>query len=150
MNSKYDNWGWFDGIAAEGAFERVTEASPGPVPPRVVGEPYPNWTGLEWVALPYFEPPEPEVLPPPAPPVPQQVSRAQGKAALILAGLWESVLAHVADIPDPVEKALAEVALHDATTWERSSPFLSRAAAALGLTSEQLDALFIQAGGIAL
>ena len=64
MNSKYDTWGWFDGIAAEGEFERVTEASPGPVPPRVVGELYPNWTGHEWVALPYVGPvPLPEVDP---------------------------------------------------------------------------------------
>jgi hypothetical protein len=64
MKSKYDAWGWFDGIAAEGEFERVTEASPGTVPPRVVGELYPNWTGLEWVALPYVEPePLPEVDP---------------------------------------------------------------------------------------
>ena len=62
MNSKYDTWGWFDGIAAEGEFERVTEVSPGPVPPRVVGELYPNWTGREWVALPYVEPePLPDV-----------------------------------------------------------------------------------------
>ena len=150
MNSKYDNWGWFDGIAAEGEFERVTEASPGPVPQRLVGELYPNWTGHEWVALPYFEPPEPEVLPPEAPPVPQQVSRAQGKAALILAGLWEPVLAHVAGIPDPIKKALAEVALHDAATWDRNSPSLNAAAAGLGLTDEQLDSLFIQASEIAL
>ena len=64
MNSKYDTWGWFDGIAAEGEFERVTEVSPGPVPPRVVGELYPNWTGREWVALPYVEPePLPDVDP---------------------------------------------------------------------------------------
>lgn len=64
MNSKYDTWGWFDGIAAKGEFERVTEISPGPVPPRVVGELYPNWTGHEWVALPYVEPePLPEIDP---------------------------------------------------------------------------------------
>lgn len=87
---------------------------------------------------------------PSQPVVPQQVTKAQGKAALILAGLWEPVLDHVAQIPDPVEKALAEVALHDATTWERSSPFLNAAAAGLGLTVAQLDELFIQAGGIAL
>ena len=41
-------------------------------------------------------------------------------------------------------------ALNDTLTWERSSPFLNAAAAGLGMTDEQLDALFIQAAGIAL
>src|SRR5690554_1861716 len=45
--------------------------------------------------------------PPPAPPyVPQQVTRAQGKAALIAAGLWDAVLGYVDGIADPTEKAL--------------------------------------------
>ena len=90
---------------------------------------------------------------PPAPEpvyVPQQIARAQGKAALIMQGLWGAVLDYVASIQDPTQRALAGVALHDTLTWERSSPFLNAAAAGLGMTDEQLDALFIQAGGIAL
>lgn len=82
--------------------------------------------------------------------VPQQITRAQGKAALIMQGLWGAVLEQVAAIQDPIQRALAEVALNDTLTWERSSPFLNAAAAGLGMTDEQLDALFIQAGGIAL
>lgn len=91
--------------------------------------------------LPYVEPPEP---------VPQQITRAQGKAALIMQGLWGAVLGYVASMQDPTQRALAEVALNDTLTWERSSPFLNAAAAGLGVTDEQLDALFIQAAGIAL
>lgn len=90
---------------------------------------------------------------PPAPepePVPQQITRAQGKAALIMQGLWGAVLDYVASIQDPTQRALAEVALNDTLTWGRSSPFLNSAAARLGMTGEQLDALFIQAAGIAL
>ena len=92
-----------------------------------------------------YVPPEPEPEP-----VPQQITRAQGKAALIMQGLWGAVLDYVAAIQDPIQRALAEVALNDTLTWERSSPFLNAAAAGLCLTGEQLDALFIQAAGIAL
>ena len=92
-----------------------------------------------------YVPPEPEPVY-----VPQQITRAQGKAALIMQGHWQAVLDYVASIQDPTQRALAEVALNDTLTWERSSPFLNAAAAGLGVTDEQLDALFIQAGGIAL
>ena len=92
-----------------------------------------------------YVPPEPEPVY-----VPQQITRAQGKAALIMQGLWGAVLDYVAAIQDPTQRALAEVALHDTLTWERSSPFLNAAAAGLGMTDEQLDALLIQAAGIAL
>ena len=92
-----------------------------------------------------YVPPEPQPIP-----VPQQVSRAQGKAALIMQGHWQAVLDYVASIQDPTQRALADVALNDTLTWERSSPFLNAAVAGLGMTDEQLDALFIQAGGIAL
>lgn len=82
--------------------------------------------------------------------VPAQVSRAQGKAALITAGLWDSVVAYVAGIADVTERALAEVALYDTQDWRRDSPFLATAAAALGLTDQQLDDLFVAAAAIVL
>lgn len=92
-----------------------------------------------------YVPPEPQPIT-----VPQQITRAQGKAALIMQGHWQAVLDYVASIQDPTQRALADVALNDTLTWERSSPFLNATAAGLGMTDEQLDALFIQAGGIAL
>jgi len=82
--------------------------------------------------------------------VPQMVSRAQVKVALIQAGLWAQVLAFVAAIPDPVERAVAEVALNDTSEWRRDSPFLAQAGAALGLTAEQLDDLFVAAAQVTL
>lgn len=88
-------------------------------------------------------PPEPE-------PVPYSVTRAQGKAALIMMGLWQSVLDYWASISDHVEKDLAGVALNDTTHWQRDSPFLNEAASALGLTQEQLDSLFKQAAEVEL
>lgn len=83
-------------------------------------------------------------------PAPASVSRAQGKAALIHAGIWSAVLDYVADIADPTEQALAEVALHDTIDWRRASPFLNSAAAALGLSGDDLDDLFRTASTIEL
>ncbi|WP_337223163.1 hypothetical protein [Delftia tsuruhatensis] len=83
-------------------------------------------------------------------PVPQAITRAQGKAALIQAGMWPQVLAFVASIEDPNEQLLAQVALNDTVTWERSSPFLARVAVALGLSEQQLDELFIAAAAVVL
>lgn len=86
----------------------------------------------------------------PPPPVPAEVTRAQGKAALIQAGLWSAVESYVEAISDPTDKALAEVALYDTLHWRRDSPFLNAAAVALGMTEQQLDDLFRQAAQIAL
>jgi len=86
----------------------------------------------------------------PQPVVPQEVSRAQGKAVLIQMGLWPQVLAFVAALPDDTQRALAEVALNDTQFWQRNSPFLNQAAAALGMTDAQLDALFVQADKVVL
>lgn len=93
---------------------------------------------------------EVETAQPPAQPVPQQVTRAQGKAVLIQMGLWQAVLDFVAAIQDPTQRALAEVALHDTQYWQRSSPFLNTAAAALGITQEQMDDLFVAASQVVL
>lgn len=82
--------------------------------------------------------------------IPQIVSRAQGKAALIQAGLWAGVLAYVDGITDAIQKALAEVALNDTTEWRRDSPFLNTAATALGLSGTDLDNLFVAGSQIHL
>lgn len=82
--------------------------------------------------------------------IPQQVTRAQGKAALIQAGIWPSVIDYMGRIEDQIERELAEVALNDTTHWQRSSPFLNQAAGALGVSQEQLDDLFLTASKIEL
>lgn len=93
--------------------------------------------------------------PPPTPPsqppqVPPAVSKAQGKTALINAGLWPAVLAAVAAIEDATQRQLAEVALHDTATWERTSPTLNALAYGLGMDDAQLDALFVAASQVQL
>lgn len=93
-----------------------------------------------------------EILPYDAPsaPVPQQITRAQGKIVLLQLGLWQPALDYVAGLTDPLAKATGEVALHDTTYWARSSPFLNAAAESLGLSSADLDALFVTASEIIL
>ena len=81
--------------------------------------------------------------------VPQSITRAQGKTALIGAGLWPAIEAFVNGIADPTEKALASVALHDTNEWRRDSPFLAQCAALLGLSELDLDGLFVAAAQVA-
>jgi len=83
-------------------------------------------------------------------PVPQQITRAQGKVVLIQMGLWPQLLAFVEAIEDPVEKAVAEVAINDTVYWQLNSPFLNQAATALDISQEQMDQLFIQASQVLL
>ena len=90
-----------------------------------------------------FMPPEPAPTP-----VPDVISRAQGKSTLIYMNLWSAVLQQVDAIEDATEKELALVALNDTQEWRRDSLFLNRMSNALGLTSEQLDQLFIDAAGV--
>lgn len=61
----------------------------------------------------------------------------QARAVLIQMGLMPQVEAIIAQA-DPIAKAAWEFA----TVFERSSPTLNSLAGALGLTDEQLDAMF--------
>lgn len=93
--------------------------------------------------FPDAQPPAPPEYVPEPPTVPAVVSRAKGKIVLIRAGLWQSVLDYVAAIPDPAQRAIAEVALHDTQEWSRNSPFMAAISSALGVTEEQMDQLFV-------
>ena len=83
-------------------------------------------------------------------PVPQAVSKAQGKAALIQGGFWGDVIGYRDSITDSIEQALFDVALNDTTEWRRDSPSLNAAAGAIGLTEQDMDALFTAASAIQL
>lgn len=141
-------------IDTDGVVRDMILAHHADVDPQALGRPA-DWTAIDgeggaigdtWTGTQFVRPPAPE----PEPIVPESVTRAQGKAALVQAQLWPGVLAYVAGIADPTQQALAEIALHDTLEWRRDSPFLAAAAAGLGLSSEQLDALFIAAEGIVL
>lgn len=87
----------------------------------------------------------PMLVDPPAvgQPVPEVVSRFQARAALHHAGLLPQAEAAVADA-DPITR----IAWQDAQEWRRDSPTIASIAAALGLTSEQVDDLFRAAAQI--
>jgi len=60
MNFFFDAWGWLSLVEIVG---RTTTIEPPAHGERVAGQPYPNWTGVEWVLVAYSEPPEPDTRP---------------------------------------------------------------------------------------
>jgi hypothetical protein len=89
-----------------------------------------SWNGSAVVANPL-----------PAATVPQTVSRFQGLAALSNAGLLTQAQAAVNASANP----LVALAWNNSATFDRQSPTMLGIAAALGLTSSQVDELFISA-----
>lgn len=79
---------------------------------------------------------------------PHSVTRAQARKALVLAGLFAEVQPAINAIQDPVQRQLVQIDWDDRVAFERDNPTLLQLAGALGLTAEQLDALFIQAGAL--
>jgi len=68
----------------------------------------------------------------------QPVTRAQGRLALYRAGYLEQLEAIIAQADMGVR-----IWYEDAQVWERTDPTLIAMGAALGLTSSQIDALFL-------
>ena len=92
-------------------------------------------------------PPDTDVLPyvAPAAPVPQAVSRFQGRAALLQAGYLDAIESYMAN---PATPRLTKIAWEDAQDWERNSPTVLAMLQLLGLSAAQGDQLFITAKGI--
>lgn len=125
-----------------GVVANVVEQAEAPGPDWTpAGDAGPGWVQVEDGSF---------VAPEHRPAVPHEISRAQGKIALLQAGLWAGALSFVAAIPDEQARAIAEVALHDTQTWSRDSSFMQTFASALGVTDEQMDRLFIAAAQIKL
>ena len=111
-------------------------------PPSVPADRVALWQGGQWA---FVLPPEDEDAEPPVAGVPQQVTRFQARAALHLAGLLPQVEALMAAPEAPM---LAKLAWQDALSFKRNSPTILALSTTLGLTDEQLDALFTTAAGI--
>ena len=91
------------------------------------------------------------IAPAPVPaPAPTSCTPAQGLIALYaLKQLTEqSILDAIAQIPDPVLRYTATIGYQRATTWQRGSATITTMAQLLGLTDEDLDALFVYAVGV--
>ena len=84
------------------------------------------------------------VRPSVAPAVPHEVTMRQARQALILAELDEAVEAAINAIPGVAGK-LARAEWDKSQTVQRARPLVNQLGAALGLTPQQIDALFITA-----
>jgi hypothetical protein len=85
----------------------------------------------------------------PVPPgVPKSAPRKQARQALVLAGLYEQAIAAIAAIPDAQQRLLAQIEWDDSPAYERQSPLVRQVGAALGLSDEQIDNLFVTASTI--
>lgn len=78
--------------------------------------------------------------PPAPPPIPTEVSAAQGRLALLQAGVLDALEAWITTQPRATQIEYAARG-----TWRRDWPLVAMGAEALGLTEAQLDELFILA-----
>ena len=93
------------------------------------------WDGETFAAAPIIAPPRV---------VPETVTLAQARAALMGAGLFETVNAFISNNPNPVLKMAWEYT----NNVSRNGAFVTALGPLLGLTDEQLDDLFIAAAAI--
>lgn len=79
------------------------------------------------------------------PAVPAKVTRRQARQALLLAGKLQMVEPAINAIPDATQRAMIMIEWQDSLEFERNRPTLVALATAIGMTSADLDALFVQA-----
>lgn len=77
--------------------------------------------------------------------IPVSITMRQARLALLNAGLLDDVDAALAAIPDSALRRAAQIEWGYASTVNRSSPWVSNLASALGLSESQLDHLFVEA-----
>lgn len=75
----------------------------------------------------------------------QSVSRRQARQQLLLDGVLDQVQPSIDAIADETQKRLMQIYWDDAQTFDRYNSELQSIASSLGLTSEQLDAMFTNA-----
>ena len=81
--------------------------------------------------------------------IPQSVSMAQARKALVLGGVsMASVAAAIAAISDTTQRELAQIDWEYSTTVRRVSPLVESLGPSLGLTDAQIDALFVAASSL--
>lgn len=80
------------------------------------------------------------------PPVPVSITMRQARLALLAAGLLDDIDMAIAAMPEP-QRTAARIEWEYAATVDRDAAWVSKIAAGLGLTDEQMDALFA-AGGV--
>jgi hypothetical protein len=106
------------------------------------------WSAAELakIGLERYTPPKQEPIP--VDPLTQPISRVQFKAVLRIAGLYDAVAQAIEAIPDPIQRAVAQTKFEESNSYDRDDPLFTMLAPAIGVTDEQIDALWTQAQGI--
>ena len=82
------------------------------------------------------------------PKIPESIAMWQARSALIDAGLLDDIDAFLANIPDATERKKAQVKWEFSNTVRRDDPLLAAVVVKMGITNQQLDALFIAAAAL--
>ena len=85
--------------------------------------------------------------PQPTPSVPQEVTMRQARLALLEKGLLANVQPAINSLPEP-DKTKAQIEWEYSNALQRGNPFVAVLGTALGLSSQDLDDLFIQASAL--
>lgn len=80
--------------------------------------------------------------------VPDKVTPLQARKALLAVGLLDTIESAIEAISDPEQKRLTRMSWEFATAIYRNDPLISSMAATMGMTSQQIDQLFIDASKI--
>lgn len=84
--------------------------------------------------------------PDPVDPTPQNLTARQLRLGLITNGISTSTVdAAIAAIEDATEREIAQTEWEYASTFERTHPLITKVGLALGLTEEQIDAMWLSA-----
>ena len=87
--------------------------------------------------------------PPPPNPVqiPQEITMRQARLALLDIGLLANVQTAINTLPEP-DKTKAQIEWEYSNALQRDNPFVTTLGTALGLSSDDIDNLFITAAGL--
>lgn len=81
-------------------------------------------------------------------PVPYVVTMRQARLALLAAGKLSGISAAIDAIPDAAQREAARITWEYSTEVQRHNGLVAQLGPALGLTEEQVDALFVAAKGL--
>jgi hypothetical protein len=136
----YDLHGWYVGDSYPSRQAVAPENTSQTTTP---GQMRANWTGYDWVDLPYVAP----VIDTPPVVVPAAVTMRQARLALLGAGLLPAVETAIDAMTEPTKSA-ARIEWEYSNELQRGNALVAALGPALGLTGAQIDQLFIAAEGL--
>ena len=134
----FDNYGWY---TIEVLVDRVAGIEPANTSiTDVDGELRANWTGNEWVNIPYKKFEYVETIP-----VPQTITVRQAREQLIRIGLLSNVQSEIDKITDTTQREIVQNYWEYSLDFERNNEILIGLASSLGLSDKGIDNMFIEA-----